>query len=261
MVHWYQGKLIESDLVALSINDVGLLYGATAFTTMKVYEQSLDHPLTNWIAHCDRLQRSIATFGWQLPNWESINNGVLSLIPLFPILRITLFPDGRELIIGRNFPEDLLQRQQQGIIGWTANNQLFQRSLGDYKTGNYLGAWLALQQANKLGAKEAILVDNYGNWLETSTGNLWGYAQGCWFTPSLQGILPGIVRGHLLKYLSVVENIWDNQFIRELEAIAYTNCVVEVIPFHTIIHPEGNLNPNAFHPALKDLRSCFIGSN
>lgn len=257
MSYWYQGKLVESDILPLSINDVGLLYGATVFTTMRVYGQSLNHPLTNWKAHCNRLIQAIETFGWNKPNWENIETGVLALIPFFPVVRITLFSDGRELILGRNLPDNLLQNQQQGVISWVANNSLFQRSLGDYKTGNYLGAWLALQQANKLGAKEAILVDNNSNWLETSTGNLWGYAQGCWFTPKLQGILPGIVRGYLLQKISAVQNIWDTQFIRELELIAYTNCVVEVIPFQTIISPDYNIKVNCKHQALADLRKQF----
>lgn len=252
---------MQGNTIPLNINDVGLLYGATVFTTMKIYEQSLEHPLTHWIAHCDRLRNSMETFGWQMPNWERVKKGVLSLIPLFPIIRITLFSDGRELIIGRNLPENLLQNQREGITGWLADNQLFQRSLGDYKTGNYLGAWLALQQANELGAKEAILVDGSGNWLETSTGNLWGYANGCWFTPTLRGILPGIVREYLLKYLPRKEKIWDSQFIKELEAIAYTNCVVEVMPFRRIICSGGGIITDPKHPAIEQLRSGFIINN
>ena len=53
-----------------------------------------------------------------------------------------------------------------------------------------------------MGAKEAILVDESGNWLETSTGNLWGWHDGIWYTPHLDNrILPGIVRSHLLNWL------------------------------------------------------------
>ena len=85
--------------------------------------------------------------------------------------------DGREWITGRYLPGDLATRQQQGIVGWLADVPIYQRCLASHKTGNYLGAWLALQQTQKYGAREAILIDESGNWLETSTGNLWGWKQ------------------------------------------------------------------------------------
>jgi 4-amino-4-deoxychorismate lyase len=238
---WYDGKLIAENTLEISINEPGLLYGATVFTTMRVYGQSLVHPLTNWQAHCDRLYHSIQTFGWQYPNWQRLQEGAELLLPYFPVLRLVVFPDGREWITGRYLPSDLTQRQQQGITAWIAKDNLFTRDLANHKTGNYLGAWLALQKAQQLGFQEAILVDKEGNWLETSTGNLWGWANDCWWTPTLAvGILPGIVRSQLINWLKsndipVQENIWTPDFVSKLEAIAYTNCLVEVIPIHTVI--------------------------
>ena len=45
-----------------------------------------------------------------------------------------------------------------------------------HKTGNYLACWLAKNAgAKKVGAQEAILTSDQGEWLETSTGNLWGW--------------------------------------------------------------------------------------
>lgn len=243
-MYWYDGNLIDSNLIELNINNPALLYGANIFTTMRVYGQSLTHPLTNWNYHGDRLKKAIIDFNWHHPDWESILKGCQQLISYFPVIRITILPDGKELILGRNLPEDLSKNQQEGIIGWVANKS-YQRSLSGYKTGNYLGAWLALKDAQKLGAKEAILINKNDHWLETSTGNLWGYKRGIWFTPSLKnGILPGIMRRFILEKvdISIEENFWDLSFVKTLEAIAYSNCVVEFIPFKTIKTPEGNLN-------------------
>ncbi|MHC5721288.1 MAG: aminotransferase class IV, partial [Nostoc sp.] len=53
-IFWYDGKLIKSQTLELNINDPGLLYGATIFTTLRVYNNSLDSSLTNWLSHCDR---------------------------------------------------------------------------------------------------------------------------------------------------------------------------------------------------------------
>lgn len=239
-MYWYEGKLIEKNQLELDISEPGLLYGATVFSTMRVYEQSLNHPLTNWQAHCNRLRDSIKAFNWQQPDWQRFKKGAETLLSYFPVLRLVVFADGREWITGRNLPSDLLERQKQGITAWVADDALFRRDLAAYKTGNYLGAYLALQKAYKLGAKEAILIDSNGNWLETSTGNLWGWRDGCWYTPSDDvGILPGIARSRLLYWLKsqnipVQENIWTPEFFRGLKAICYSNCVVEIVPVHNV---------------------------
>ena len=239
-MYWLAGELINKDSVELSINEPGLLYGATVFTTMRVYENSLSHPASNWLAHCDRLKTSLQSFGWQQPDWQRLERGAELLLSSFPVLRIAVFPDGREFIIGRDLPSDLSDRQTKGITAWVATDSLYRRDLAAHKTGNYLGAYLALQKARQLEAKEAILIDKEGNWLETSTGNLWGWYDGCWYTPALEvGILPGIGRSQLLKQLHdknipVKENTWTPEFVRKLQAIAYSNCVVEVVPIHTI---------------------------
>lgn len=254
-MYWYDGKLIEKDFIRLNIDNPAFLYGATIFTTMRVYHKSLNHPLTNWNAHQNRLNDSIKSFNWQVPNWDLIREGCEYLLEYFLVLRITILPDGKELIIGRNLPENLAKFQQEGVKGWVAN-QSYQRSLSEHKTGNYLGAWLALQTAKKLGAKEAILIDNNNHWLETSTGNLWGYKNGVWFTPNSQNILPGIRRKMIIEkaLFSIQENVWNWDFIQGLEAIAYTNCVVESIPFSTIITPQKELIFNPQHRALSQLK-------
>jgi 4-amino-4-deoxychorismate lyase len=262
-MYWYDGKLIEQDTIKLGINNPGLLYGATVFTTMQVYQRSLSNPLTNWKAHSDRLHQSLNSFGWQFSHWERLKQGAEKLALDFPVLRITIFPDGKELIIGRFLPEDLTDRQQQGIIAWVADEQLFRRSQPNHKTGNYLGAYLALQKAQQLGAKEAILIDDLGNYLETSTGNLWGYKNGCWYTPCLEsGILPGIARSQILKYLNcqqipVKENIWTLDFVENLEAIAYSNCVVNLIPIRIIMAQNRQIIFNNFVDIIQQISQLF----
>ena len=261
-MYWYNGNLIEKNQIELDISEPGLLYGATVFSTMRVYDRSLTHPLTNWQAHCDRLSNSIKAFNWQQPNWQRLQQGAKILLSHFPVLRLVVFADGREWITGRYLPADLKERQQQRITAWVADDPLFRRDVAAYKTGNYLGAYLALQKAYKLGAKEAILIDSNGNWLETTTGNLWGWKDGCWYTPSLDvGILPGIARSHLLNWLKsqnipVQENIWTPEFVKSLKAIAYSNCVIEVIPIHTI-YQAANDSSNLYLSSTEAAKKLF----
>jgi 4-amino-4-deoxychorismate lyase len=238
---WYQGKLREGNTLEIKITDPGLLYGATVFTTMRIYNHDLNHELTNWSLHRKRLISGLEDFGWNFPNWDAVLTGINHLISIYPIVRIAIFPDGNELIIGRNLPEKLTQKQKQGIIGYLTDKNYLIRSLPIYKTGNYLAPWLALQDAQKNGAQEGILIDINHNWLETSTGNLWGYKKGVYYTPSLEsGILPGVIRTQLLTWLNthnipVIENVWTPDFVQDLELIAYSNSAVEIIPFRKII--------------------------
>ncbi|TAF07370.1 MAG: 4-amino-4-deoxychorismate lyase [Nostocales cyanobacterium] len=262
-MYWYCGKLIESQTLELDINDPGLIYGATVFTTLRVYDHSLDHSLTNWKAHCSRLQLSLQTFGWPEPDWNFVRQGAEILLQNFPVIRITIFPDGREWITGRLLPENLTHKQNHGIIAALTKPE-FARSLPNHKTGNYLSPWLVRNMVQAVKAEEAILVDSQGNWLETNTGNLWGWQDGYWWTPPLDvGILPGIERSHIIKQLqnlkiTVQQEPWTPQLVKKLAAIAYTNSVVEIIPIHTVHQPTGSLEYNPKHPCFLELKGLFL---
>gem|GEM_PF-212786 len=261
---WYNGELIKGEDISISIYDSGLLYGATVFTTLRVYEKNLDHFLTFWNDHLNRLINSIKKFNWIIPNLLNIRQGAEFLKENYPVLRITIFADGRELIIGRNLPDNLITNQQTGITAWLANDPLFQRGLPSDKTGNYLGAWLALQKAIKKGAKEAILQNHQNHWLETATGNLWGYREGFWYTPPIsEGILAGIMRNYLLNTLkknnhSVKIIPWNPELIANLETIFYSNCVVQIVPIKKILIKDQYQEYNINNSALDQLHYfCF----
>ena len=245
------------------LDDPALLYGSTVFTTLRVYNNSLDSKLTQWQAHCNRLKFSLQSLDWGRPREVQLRQGAELINSQFPILRITIFPDGREWITGRNLPLDLAKKQSTGIVAKLASPGL-QRSLPVHKTGNYLSPWLAKREARKLNAQEAILVDTHGNWLETSTGNLWGWGDGCWWTPPLtEGILPGIMRSQLLHYLEsqqqlVREEPWTMEVVEKLKAIAYSNSIVEIIPIHTVIQPFGSLKYDPRYSILSQLRQMFL---
>ncbi len=290
-VHWYNGSQVAASEVAASgvvdsettlgigtlLDAPSLRFGASVFTTMRVYDQCLEDVRSQYAAHCDRLAQSIRAFGWQSPDWSSIHTGCQQLKHRYQVLRITLFPDGSEWITGRSLPPRLAQQQQVGVACWLAP-PTYARSLPAHKTGNYLACLLARQRAQTLGAQEAILTNEQGDWLETSTGNLWGWANGQWWTPSASfdgaqcdgsqpwgsQCLPGLMRKRLQQALAADHHIVNgqpwSQFVRlDFEAIAYSNCVVELVPIHTIFNEHTTLEYDPQHKSLKALRQRFTG--
>lgn len=120
MPYWFAGQPYDRSEVTLAVNDPALLYGATVFTTLRVYQHNLDHPLTRWDDHIHRLRHALAAFQWPEPNWERVRQGSEVMQQSFPLVRMTCLPDGRELITGRSLPPDLENLQQQGIAAWLA---------------------------------------------------------------------------------------------------------------------------------------------
>jgi branched-subunit amino acid aminotransferase/4-amino-4-deoxychorismate lyase len=230
---WYDGAWRSGHQITLDITEPGLLYGATVFSTLRIYENLADSR-TAWGLHRSRLTQSLAEFGWTMPDWERVETGIGQIAD--PVVRVTIFPDGREWIVGRSLPEDLVQWQTEGITAWVMDQSVGTRSHPHHKTGNYLTPWFGLYAARSRGAQETILTDAQGNWLETCTGSLWGWADGVWHTPSLAaGILPGIARDRLISGLrcqnrEVIELPWTPALIDDLRLLAYSNCVVEIIP-------------------------------
>jgi 4-amino-4-deoxychorismate lyase len=241
-LYWYAGQRIVARTIELNIDEPGLLYGATIFTTFRTDRLSL----SIYDLHCHRLRSSITDLGWCEPDWQQLKRGVESLTPEFPVLRVTLFRDGRELITGRSLPPQLSIWQREGVTVIIADRQ-YTRSLPQHKTGNYLAPCLALQQARNRDIQEAILTNERGDWLETTTGNLWGYRDGCWYTPPVSvGILPGIMRSQILTWLQqqnlpVVEIEWNAEWVKDLESIGYCNSVINFVPIHTVITDLGTL--------------------
>jgi branched-subunit amino acid aminotransferase/4-amino-4-deoxychorismate lyase len=245
MSYWYRGQWHDEATLHLAYDDPGLIYGASVFTTCRVYGKSIDHPLSLWPLHQQRLQNSLVAWGWTMPDWTAVRQG-MQLIQQ-PVVRVTIFPDGRELIFGRDLPVDLGQRQTQGITAKVMPG--FDRSLVQHKTGNYLAPWLAKQQVDP--ASEAILVNTDGHWLETSTGNLWGWDGNQWYSPGQQNLC-GVVRTYLIQWLQsqgkiVDERLWDENTWQKFTHVAYSNSVVQLVPIHTVILTEDDQQSAQFH--------------
>ena len=257
---WYDGRFFESGASSaqLPFDTVALRFGASVFTTLRVHRQDLAHPMTMWKAHRDRLNHSLSYFDWAQPNWISIYQGAEQLTAHYLVLRITVFPGGKAWITGRDLPTDLPQQQTEGVTCWLASAD-YQRSFPMHKTGNYLACWQARKQAQQVGAQEAILTGAQGEWLETATGNLWGVTEGRWWTPLQTQCLPGLMRARLQTLLSAkgvkVSGVpWTRSIVEGFDVIAYSNCVVGLLPVHTILDGDTKLKYNVQNTNLRALQ-------
>jgi branched-subunit amino acid aminotransferase/4-amino-4-deoxychorismate lyase len=184
-----------------------------------------------------------------------------------PVVRVTIFPDGREFIVGRALPANLTQQQTEGITAVVMDQSIGARSLPQHKTGNYLTPWFGLHHARSVGAQETILTDPQGNWLETCTGSLWGWVDGIWYTPSLvAGILPGIARDRIISGLKcqnreVLECHWDTDLTRRLTIVAYSNCVVAVVPIRQILRGAETLLYPARPDVIQELSQALVSGD
>ena len=104
------------------------------------------------------------------------------------------------------------------------------------KTGNYLNNVLAKIEANKLGAKDALMLNPWGHLTECTTSNFFFVSEGRIMTPSLDcGILSGITREIIIQLAKesgflVEEGEWYPDELAKADEAFITGTVRRVMP-------------------------------
>lgn len=104
------------------------------------------------------------------------------------------------------------------------------------KTGNYLNNVLAKMEANKLGAKDALMLSPSGFLTECTTSNIFLVQGGRILTPSLDcGILAGITRTVVIRLakengLPVEEGQWPPEILEKVDEIFITGTLKKIMP-------------------------------
>ncbi|CCI17521.1 4-amino-4-deoxychorismate lyase (fragment) [Microcystis aeruginosa PCC 9807] len=57
--------------------------------------------------------------------------------------------------------------------------------------------------------------------------------------------------------ISLQENLWTPEFVRTLQAITYSNSLVEIIPFNSILGWNLEINTAIYREILPDLQQYF----
>jgi len=218
---WLDGAAVRGDQARVPVLDRGFLYGDSVYEVTRTFA-GVPHQLA---AHLDRLQRSAAGLEMRLPTREQIEAAVADVclaarrrpgagaggaIPDELYLRIVVTRGAGELgldpaladaprlvVIARPVRPPPAEAYRDGVAVVLSQRMRARPSL---KTGNYLESVLAVREARRAGAHEALLCDSVGRITEGSSSNVFLARGGRLHTPPISaGLLPGITREIVIR--------------------------------------------------------------
>ncbi len=249
------GRVVPPEEATVSIFDRGFLYGDSVYEVTRTVR---GRPLELG-PHLDRLERSAETIALSVPpraeviraidetlaaagNAESYvrimvtrGSGPISLDPataerprLIVLVKVMELPPAKAYSDG----------VAVCIVGVQRN---LRRAVDPrVKSGNYLNNVLALAEAKKAGAYEALMCDFQGRLAEGSTSNFFFVREGELLTPALEvGILEGITRQRVMELgrkvgLPVREAELEPADVASFAEALLTSSVRGVVPVVTI---------------------------
>jgi branched-chain amino acid aminotransferase len=210
------GQVADPDRASISVYDRGFLYGDSVFETIRTYggaPYALDE-------HMQRLRRSaervlialpvpLATISDEVQRGIALSGNTESYVRVM-VTRGTgpmgLDPDLAHSPSRVVFVEPLAMppresyREGIGAILVRSARTADATAAAGAKVANYLTSLLALRDAKRAGAAEALFVDAKGRVLEGASSNVFIVRLGELVTaPEELGILPGITRAHLVR--------------------------------------------------------------
>lgn len=247
MLLWLDGKWLNSNLAAVSVDNRSFRYGDGFFETIKVVNGSM--PL--WPYHVNRYQLTAAKLGFELNGYMNASffeQNILELVSKnghtgLARVRLTFFRGNGGLYDAVSAKPHVL------IQSWhlaDANNELNENglecivyeggikaadNLANLKTNNYLLYVLAALEAKKQKANDAWVVNHRQRLADSTIANIWVCKAGVWHTPPLEaGAVMGTMRQYLLNHLPaagfVVEQTdFSTDFLAGADAVFHSNAV------------------------------------
>ncbi|MDD5558353.1 aminotransferase class IV [Candidatus Methylomirabilis sp.] len=277
-VVYLNGRYVQAERAKVSAFDRGFSYGDGLFETIRAY--------AGWVfsleCHLARLKKGADQIGipfkGDVGEWRQVMSKLLRRNRLQAVdasLRLTvtrgpdvlgsLLPSDAPssptlLLVARPLDAGIAERQQVGIgvitVHWGSPfNPLQIKSL------DYLYNMLAMAQARREGAQEALFVDHDDCVVEGATSNLFSFSKGVLTTPPLSsGLLPGITRDVIIELakkdgLRVSEApVHLNDLLVTDEAFL-TGSLKEIMP---LIFVDGSkISTGSPGPVTQHLQKCY----
>jgi len=244
------GELFD-ETAKVSVFDRGFLYGDSVYEVMRTSGgQAVD-----FAEHLARLRRSASAIALEMPNDSELIEAVgaalaaadneESYIRIMVTrgageigLRTDFARDRKSLVIVRPLKLPPKHQYETGITVRIVDVQRTSPRAMDpgVKSGNYLNNILALQEARRAGADEALMCDNQGRVAEGASSNLFIVSDGDIATPGLDvGLLPGITRQRVIELataagISVSECELLPDQVRSADEVFITSSIRGVLP-------------------------------
>jgi len=231
------GEVTPPETAAISVYDRGFLYGDSVFETIRTYG-ARPFALGEHLARLERsaervfipLTVSRATLAAELEQGLALCQNDESFVRVM-LTRGTgplgLDPDLAEkpnrVVLVEPFVPPPAEAYEQGIeaIVVHAARAADATPAAGAKVANYLTSLLAIREARRRGAVEAIIVDARGSVLEGTTSNVFLVKDGELVTPpETAGILAGITRAYVLRAAADVGVKTALRDVRESELFA-----------------------------------------
>src|SRR5438067_3718572 len=221
---WYiNGTWVHPHEATLSINDVAVLRGYSAFEALRTYNQRPFH----LDEHLHRLYRSAELIELQIP-WsrQQIRDVVYEIIArnAYKNASIRLLVTGGEtedsiLPVGKPTLAVLIsplgERDMERFAqGYKLITTSLQRIAPEAKTTSYLAAIRALKEAKRRHAADALFVNEQGHVLEATRSNFFIFRGNTLVTPRA-GVLIGITRNVVLELARGRFPIEERPILRE----------------------------------------------
>ena len=256
-VVWLDGALIPREVASVSVDDMGFLYGAACFETMRAPAGTV----FRLERHLDRLKSGLEALAVPPPPRATLREAVAATLDanapgagedgaVFGVrVRLTVSAgrgSGRPDLSAPSAPTVLVVGEPlTAPPGPTrlavASQRLDQhRPLREAKTANYLLSLLALAEARAAGCDEALILNHRGHVAEAATANLFVAVDGVLVTPPMDdGPLPGVTREAVLECASasaipVAERTLTLDDLASVDELFLTNSIVGVRPVSAV---------------------------
>ena len=238
------GRIVDASSAGISVRDVGFLYGAGLFETMRCYSGAV-FALND---HLDRLFASAEKLGVRNTySREAVRAAIYAAVRAngFKDARVRLTLTGGEthgeqstlLVMAtpyEGYPEEYYQKGVRTALCNMRQNP--EEIICGHKTLSYFSRMTALNQARLKGAAEALWLTVDGRLAEGSISNLFLVKGGAMATPPLTTpVLPGVARKAVLEIAGreVIQFVERDLFINSLlesEEVFITNVIMGVMP-------------------------------
>lgn len=239
----------------------GLAYGEACFETFRV----IHHEIFAWHEHCQRLASGLAEFGLSISehDFDMVRDACLKEAATAgedALVRFTISGGEMEWGLFAGSGESICYIQALPAIEKSAAAVLQLKQWPfplKAKHAKFTADYAETLRALKGCRNRDILFEQDGVLIAAATSNLLLYRHGTWWTPDGErGVLPGVVRDHLIKVGAVREAVCPVEWLADTEAVAVCSSGMFIRPVAEVEHI------NSFdieHPVLRILTEALAG--